>query len=90
MLHDKVIKLSQAKVHVYSYSVLCLGKIHEHPQSIRHWKDKIGRFMYSRDYRELNGIDGEPLEFEWNISRDTQYWNCFVRLKDNGKRQNQT
>ena len=23
--------------------------------------------MDSRDYRELNGIDGEPVEFEWTI-----------------------
>ena len=29
--HDKVIKLSKAKVHVYSDSVLCLGKMYGHP-----------------------------------------------------------
>ena len=26
LLHDRAIKLSKAKVHVYSDSVLCLGK----------------------------------------------------------------
>ena len=67
LLHDRATELSKAKVHVYSDSVLYLGKIHEHPQSIRHWKDKIGWLMGSRDYRALNGIDGEPVEFEWNI-----------------------
>ena len=34
--HDRSIKLSNAKVHVYSGSVLCLGKIHEHPQLVQH------------------------------------------------------
>ena len=29
LVHDKVIKLSKAKVHVYSDSVLCLGKMHD-------------------------------------------------------------
>ena len=47
------------KVHVYSDSVLCLGKKkHEHPQSIE---------ACSLEYRELVGIDGEPVEFEWTI-----------------------
>ena len=31
LLRDRAIKLSKAKVHVYSDPVLCLGKIHEHP-----------------------------------------------------------
>ena len=43
MLHDGAVKLAKAKVHVYSDSVLCLGKIHEHPQSIDVWKQhKLG------------------------------------------------
>ena len=36
--HDKAIKLSKAKVHVYSDSVLCLGKFHEHPHSMELWE----------------------------------------------------
>ena len=66
LLHDRAIKLSKAKVHVCSGSVLCLGKIHEHVQSIRHWK--IEWPMNTPEHREFNGIDGEPVEFEWNIS----------------------
>ena len=30
------------------------------------WR-KIEWFMKSREYRELNGIDGEPVEFEWSV-----------------------
>ena len=65
--HDRAIKLSKAKLHVYSDSVLCLGKIHERPWSMKHQKDKIGWFMNTLEYHELNGIDGELLEFEWYI-----------------------
>ena len=63
--HDRAIKLSKAKLLVYSDSVLCLVKNDERPRSIKHWKDKIGWFMNTLEYHELNGIDGEPLEFEW-------------------------
>ena len=38
LLHDRAGKLSKAKVHVYSVSVLCRSKIHEHPHSIDAWK----------------------------------------------------
>ena len=53
--------LSHAKVHVFSDSVLCLGKTHQNPQSNTVWEDS------SPHYRALDTIDGEPVEFEWNI-----------------------
>ena len=39
--HDKVIKLSKAKVHVYSDSVLCLGKMYGHPDVMVKWKEQL-------------------------------------------------
>ena len=39
---EDVISLQRAKVYVFSDSVLCLGRIHEHPQSNQAWKDRIG------------------------------------------------
>ena len=56
--HDRAINLSKANVHVYSDSVLCVGKIHEHLVSTQKWKEQIGWFMGSKDFKELNGIDG--------------------------------
>ena len=53
--------------HIFFDTVLCLAKIHEHPQSIEAWKQKIECFAKGHEYRELDGIDGEPLEFEWTI-----------------------
>ena len=50
-----------------SDSVLCLGKIHENPQSNGAWEDRLGWFKTSLEYRNFDRIDGEPMEFEWNI-----------------------
>ena len=67
LLHDRAVKLSKAEAHVYSDTVMCLGRIHEHLQSIHHWRGKIEWFVNTLEHRELNGIDGEPIEFEWHI-----------------------
>ena len=67
LCHDQVIKLAKAKVHVYSDSVLCLGKIHDHSEANEKWKSQIREFQQSNEYAELSGIDGEPNEFEWTI-----------------------
>ena len=46
---------------------MCLGKIHENPQSNGAWEDRLGWFKSSLAYRNFDRIDGEPTEFEWNI-----------------------
>ena len=38
---ETVINLQRAKVYVFSDSVLCLGKIHEHPNANESWKNRI-------------------------------------------------
>ena len=35
--HDQVIRWTKAKVHVYSDSVLCVGKMYEHKEANRRW-----------------------------------------------------
>ena len=37
---ETVINLQRAKVYVFSDFVLCLGKIHQHPQTNEAWKKK--------------------------------------------------
>ena len=44
---EKVISLSHAKVHVFSDSVLCLGKMSENPQSNYAWEDRLMWFKSS-------------------------------------------
>ena len=64
---EEVISLWNSKVHVFSDSVLCLGKVNQNPQSNTVWEDQLTWFKSSPQYRALDKIDGEPMEFEWNI-----------------------
>ena len=64
---EQVISLLHTKVYVFSDSVLCLGKMNENPQSNIAWEDRLTWFKSSPEYRALDRIDGEPMEFEWNI-----------------------
>ena len=64
---DQVIKWRIAKVLVYSDSVLCLGKLSGHSEANRRWEGQVADFQLSASFEELLGIDGEPIEFEWNI-----------------------
>ena len=64
---ETVINLQRAKVFVFSDSVLCLGRVRQHPQSNEAWKDRIGWIVTDESYRDCDGINGEPTEFEWNI-----------------------
>ena len=64
---SEVISLSHAKVHVFSGSLLCLGKVNQNPPSNTVWEEQLSWFKDSPQYRILDTIDGEPMEFEWNI-----------------------
>ena len=64
---EEVIRLQCTKVYVFSDSVLCLGKMNENPQSNIAWEVRLTWFKSSPEYRALDRIDGEPMEFEWNI-----------------------
>ena len=64
---DTVINLQRTKVCVFSDSVLCLGRILQHPDSNEAWKNRIAGVKSEKSYRDYDGINGEPTEFEWNI-----------------------
>ena len=64
---ETIINLQRAKVHVFSDFVLCLGRILQHPKSNEAWRDWIEWITSSQSNRNLDGISGEPTEFEWNI-----------------------
>ena len=65
---ETVINLqSTKKVYVFSDSVLCFGRIFQHPESNDAWKKRIEGVMTEKSYRDFIGINGEPTEFEWNI-----------------------
>ena len=64
---ETVVNLQRTKVYVFSDSVLCLGKVHQHPESNEAWKKRIEWIINEKSYRDYDGIDGDPTEFEWNI-----------------------
>ena len=64
---ETVINLQRTKVYVFSDSVLCFGKVHQHPESNEAWKKRIEWIINEKTYKDYDGINGEPTEFEWNI-----------------------
>ena len=64
---EQVSSLQRTKVYVFSDSVLCHGKIHENTQSNTAWEQRLDWFKTTQEYRNLDRIDGQPMEFEWNI-----------------------
>ena len=64
---ETVINLQSTKVYVFSDSVLCLGKVLEHPDSNEAWKNRVAGIRSEKSYRDNDAINGESTEFEWNI-----------------------
>ena len=68
LINDPVIiSLQSTKVYVFSDSVLCLGKVLQHPECNEAWKNRVSIVRVERSYRDYDGINGESTEFEWNI-----------------------
>ena len=66
---ETVINLQSTKVYVFSDSVLCLGKVLQHPECNEAWKNRVAGVRAERSYRDYDGINGEPTELEWNRPR---------------------
>ena len=64
---ERIIYLQRTKVFVFSDSVLCLERIHQNPEANKAWEQRVGWTTSSQSYRDFDGINGEPTEFEWNI-----------------------
>ena len=65
--HCLMVKCTKPKVRENSDSELCLGKMYDDRDGITRWEGQVEEFKMSASYKELLGIDGEPIEFEWNI-----------------------
>ena len=74
---ETVINLQSTKVYVFSDSVLCLGRVLQHPDSNEAWKNRVTGIQSGksyrdyvraeRSYRDYDAINGESTKFEWNI-----------------------
>ena len=78
---EQVISLQRTKVYVFSDSVLCLGKILENPNQMLHGKKDWRNSKVHRNTETLDRIDGEPMEFEWNISQDSPHCSSATKSK---------
>ena len=68
LINDPVIiNLQSTKVYVFLDSVLCLGKVLQHPECNEAWKNSVAGVRAERSYRDYDAINGESTEFEWNI-----------------------
>ena len=67
LIDERAINLQRTKVYVFSDSVMCLGRIFQNTQSNDAWEQRLGCFKTSPNYRNFDRIDGEPMDFEWNI-----------------------
>ena len=54
-------------LYVYSDYVLCLGKTHGPEDAIREWDHQVSTFKMYHTFRELQGLDGAPINFEWKV-----------------------
>ena len=64
---ETAINLQSTKVYVFSDSLLCLGKVLQHPEYNEAWKNRVAGVQYGKSYKDYDAINGESTEFEWNI-----------------------
>ena len=80
LMNDSVIiNLQSTKVYVFSDSVLCLGKVLQHPECNEAWKNRVAGVRAERSYRDYDDVSGESTEFEWNISQDSHRCSSVTR-----------
>ena len=73
LINDSVIiNLQSTKVYVFSDSVLCLGKVLQHPEGNEAWKNRVAGVRAEKSYRDYDAVSGESTEFEWIFSQDSQ------------------
>ena len=56
---ETVINLQSTKVDVFSDSVLCLGRILQHPDSNEAWKNRVTGIQSGKSYRNYDAINGD-------------------------------
>ena len=70
------------KVYVFSDSVLCLGRVLQHPESNEAWKNRVAGIQSEKSYRDYGAINGESTEFEWNIFKGFTTLQLYGKVKD--------
>ena len=66
LLTGRAVQFATAQTYFFSDPVLCLGSVSDEP--VKAWESRIKWFLETRYLKDLDNIDGEPMEFEWKIS----------------------
>ena len=82
---EQAIKWTKTRVYVYSDSVLCLGKMLSPEDAIKKWNDRVSTLKMCHTFRELQGLDGEPIDFEWKSSQDPKHRILSTKFKQTYK-----
>ena len=65
LVHSRAYQYSIAKAYVFTGSVVCSGKMGA--DLVESWKSKIQWYSENNYFKNLNRIDGQPVELEWKI-----------------------
>ena len=76
---ETVINLQSTKVYVFSDSVLCLGRILQHPDSNEAWKNRIAGVRAERSYRDYDVSMESRLNSSGTSSQDSQRCSSVVK-----------
>ena len=60
----------------------------EHSEANQRWKNQLEEFRQSSSYRELFGMDGEPIEFEWNVLHGFSSLQILQKIEDDSRERN--
>ena len=80
LLCDKAAEITNDKTFVFSDSVLCLGSISAEP--VEAIKNKFEWYLETRYLKDLNRIDGEPMEFGWTFFQDSLRWEILEEIQN--------
>ena len=67
LLNDQAMKCATAQVYVYPDSVSCLGGLNSPDDAIRRWEEQVSSLKMKSSFRQVQGLAGEPIDFEWKI-----------------------
>ena len=74
-----VINLQRTKVYVFSDSVLCLGKVLQHPESNEAWKNRVAGIRSEKSYRDYDAITESRLNSSGTSSQDSQRCSSVIK-----------
>ena len=76
---ETVINLQRTKVYVFSDSVLCLGRILQHPKANESWKNRIAGVQSGRSYRDYDLSMESRLNSSGTSSQDSQRCSSVIK-----------